>query len=143
MSGFNWGSVLITVLAFVITGILAFIGWLWKESIYGKIKDQKDSISEAKVIMTEYVKGEMLKLEKSFSNLYGRVNSLETGARDIEDCKSLRDSCSKLLLERFISFEKRLEDTRTHFDAQVISVINGQAEIAKRIDNWMLQEKKK
>jgi hypothetical protein len=154
MAGFNWGFVLNAVLVACIMGTLAFLGWLWKKSVYGEFERQGKEISdgkselskslmEAKVTLTEYVKAEMSKLEKSFSNLYNRINTLDIHKRETAECSAMRDSCTKVLIERFISFEKRLDDTQEHFDKQVSQVLAAVGKVADRVDNMIMKDSRK
>lgn len=98
------------ILAYVIIGVLGFIGWLLKASIYGRLDKMEQKGNE--------------ELEK----LHQRIDKIRGEYQPVQVCVATRTGCQNLLISKIDGLSDKIEtilDNQTHLIERFEAHING------------------
>lgn len=83
----HWGGVWESIIAFIFVSILGFLGWLWKNSIYGKMAEQKKDTDE--------------KIDRVEKNIQQKVTE--------SLCESFRAGCTNAIKNRLDGMDEKID----------------------------------
>lgn len=94
------------LIAYIIMGVLGFVGWLLKMSIYGRLD----------------------KMDKEIEKVHLRVDRVKVDYQPVQVCMATRTGCQNLLIAKIDAQSDKIDtilDNQTHLIERFESHING------------------